>query len=68
MGEHRDEPVVRRVWSDGSEDPVTVAERFLGVPYGTFDHLRGLSLEEVQALIAARVKELEQASKWDWTG
>ncbi|MDQ3530866.1 MAG: hypothetical protein M3456_00545 [Actinomycetota bacterium] len=37
---------------DGTGDPVDFVERFMDVPQGTYDDLRGMTLEQVQASIA----------------
>ena len=44
------------------EDPVTVAERILGVPQGTYDHLRGLTptLEGLERLEQIKYAVLER--------
>jgi len=44
---------------DGSGDPVDFVERLLDVPHGTYDDLREMTLEQVQASIAQLVRERE---------
>lgn len=48
-----------RLFWDGAGDPVDFVERLLDVPAGTYNDLRGKTLEEVQASIAELVRERE---------
>lgn len=51
--------VTRGVLWDGTGDPVEWIEKLLDVPMGTYDHLRGKTLEEIQAMLAGEVQKRE---------
>lgn len=51
--------VTRGVLWDGTGDPVEGIEKLPDVPMGTYDHLRGKTLEEIQAMIAEEVQKRE---------